>query len=396
VRFVTLCVVTLLAACSAENAALPAASSDLTNTSCARASAAHTAPIAQLATDTSDAAIRAAGGTPFEDGDHVVFAARGPGPWAVAGTFNQWQPTVRLNQVSADLWLGDAWVPRGQSFEYKLVNGSRWIEDPLARNVAWDGIDRGFGVHGEMNAIGHPAALSATKGRTIALGRVHEREVWVHYPAAYDTESCTKLPSILIHDGMESLTRGGFAEAADALYAQRPELAAVLVFVGLPSQEVRMAQYTVYSPGSEGAQYTDFLARELWPAVQQEARVCSAPAARGIAGASLGGLISTYAGFEHPESWGWVGSQSGSFFWADDAMISRVQALPREPLRVYLDSGCPDDNCAPTDRLASVLAAKGYDHVRVREDGGQHDWSYWHDRLAGMLTHFREGQTSCD
>ncbi|MCW5810606.1 MAG: hydrolase [Labilithrix sp.] len=391
----TLCVVGLLAACSAEDAALPASSSDLTEPSCARPGV-HTAPAALAASFPSDAEIRAAGGTPFEDGDRVVFAARGPGPWAVAGSFNGWQPSLALRNVSGDLWLGEASIPRTQSFEYKLVRGGRWLEDPLARNVVWDGIDRGFGARGEMNAVGHPSAIPTWRGRTVALGRVEGHEVWVHYPARYDAESCVKLPSVIIHDGMESLTRGAFAEAADRLYAARPELSAVLVFVGLPSQEVRMAEYTVYSPGSEGDRYVGFLAQELWPRVRAEARVCTAPAARGIAGASLGGLVSTYAGFEHPESWGWVGSQSGSYFWADDAMIRRARELPARPLRVYLDSGCPDDNCAPTDRLASVLRDKGYDFVRVREDGGRHDWAFWRDRLAGMLTHFRDGQTTCD
>jgi hypothetical protein len=43
-----------------------------------------------------------------------------------------------------------------------------------------------------------------------------------------------------------------------------------------------------------------------------------------------------------------------------------------------------------------VLSAKGYDYVRIRENGGQHDWSYWRGRLRGMLTHFRDGQSACD
>jgi hypothetical protein len=66
------------------------------------------------------------------------------------------------------------------------------------------------------------------RGRTVALGDVHAtklgdaREVWVHYPAAYDGASCEKLPSVVFHDGLESLTRGGFAKQADELYAARP------------------------------------------------------------------------------------------------------------------------------------------------------------------------------
>jgi enterochelin esterase family protein len=236
----------------------------------------------------------------------------------------------------------------------------------------------------------------------IALGKVHaqklgdDRDVWVHYPAAYDDASCKKLPSIVIHDGLESLTRGGFAKEADKLYAARPELAAVLVFVGLPTQEVRMAQYTIVSSGAKGSDYIDFLIGDLWPLVTKQSRLCGKPAARGISGASLGGLISTYGAFEHPEQWGWIGAQSASYFWAENAMITRAASDPKKPLRIYLDSGCPDDNCSVTDELATVLQQKGYDFVRIKQDGAAHEWSFWRDRLGGMLTHFRDGQIACD
>ncbi|MBX3217371.1 MAG: hydrolase [Labilithrix sp.] len=355
--------------------------------------------------------VAANGGTPLEDpaSGRVVFLARGAPPagtaWRASGSFSDWSPTggVALAAIAGtDLWAGEATIERGASFEYKLVRGATFVEDPLAANVVWDGIDRGFGVRGELNAVGHPGDAPATRGRTIALGKVHAqklddaRDVWIHFPAAYDARTCAKLPSIVLHDGLEALTRGGFAEAADALYAARPELAAVLVFVGLPSQEVRMAQYTIVSEGARGADYVDFLVDDLWPLVAKRARVCGKAAARGIAGASLGGLISTFAGFERPERFGWIGAQSASYFWADKAMIVRAESDPKKALRVYLDSGCPDDNCVVTDEMASVLANKGYDHVRIKQQGAAHEWSFWRDRLAGMLTHFRDGQTTCD
>lgn len=401
VRFVTLCVVTVLAACSAADPT-PSATSELSTSSCERAAVVHTAPAALAdGTPLNINDVVAQGGTPLESGDRVVFVAQGPGSWRASGGFSGWDPNggVELHPIAGtDLFIGSAIIPRGRSYEYKLVHDGRWVEDPLARNVRWDGIDRGFGVRGEMNAIVHPADLPRDAGRTVSFGKLEGRSVWVHYPATYDSASCAKLPSIVIHDGMESLTRGGFAEEADALYAERPDLSAILVFVDVTRPEERMAEYTVYSAGSRGDRYVSYLANTLWPAVN--ARACAAPAARGIAGASLGGLISTYAGLERPDTWGWIGSQSGSFFWADDAMIARASALPHEPVRVYLDSGCnadpESDNCGPTDQLASVLSSKGYDFVRIREDGGQHDWSYWRGRLRGMLTHFRADQPACD
>lgn len=373
--------------------------------------AALTGPARAARVDALLADVAANGGTPLEDAasGRVVFLARGAPhagtTWRASGSFSGWSAAggVALAPVAGtDLWAGETTIERGASFAYKLVRGGAFVEDPLAGHVVWDGVDRGFGARGELNAVGHPGDTPASRGRTVALGKVHaqklgdDRDVWIHYPAAYDAEACARLPSVVLHDGLESLTRGGFAEAADALYAARPDLAAVLVFVGLPSQEVRMAQYTVVSEGARGADYVDFLVDDLWPLVTKRARVCAKPAARGVAGASLGGLISTFAAFERPDRFGWIGAQSASFFWADKAMIARAASDPNKPLRVYLDSGCPDDNCAVTDEMASVLAAKGYDHVRVKQDGAAHEWSFWRDRLAGMLSHFRDGQTACD
>ena len=115
-----------------------------------------------------------------------------------------------------------------------------------------------------------------------------------------------------------------------------------------------------------------------------------------VAKNALGGLISTFAAFEKPASWGWVGAQSSSYFWNGNAMITRVQQSPKIPVRFYLDSGCPDDNCDVTDQMDTVMTQKGYDHVRIKELNAEHDWSFWRGRLGGLLTHFRENQTVCD
>lgn len=348
--------------------------------------------------------VRAAGGTPLEDpeGDRVVFLARSAAPVKVVGSFVGWSPesAPSMTQVpGTDLWVLDTTIARGAAHEYKLFSNGAFLEDALATNVAWDGLDRGG--PGELNAIVHARDLPSNEGRLVALGKVHatqlanDRAVWVYTPPRYDDGSCAKLPYVVIHDGNESLTRGGFAREADALYAKRPDLSAVLVFVGLPSQDVRMSEYS-FGGTSKGDQYVHFLAEDLRPKLEEAYRVCTKPAARGIAGASLGGLISAYGAFERPDVWGWVGAQSGSFFWEGNAMIARVQNEPVRAIRFYLDSGEPADNHAVTNELAAALAARGYDHVRITEPGGQHEWSFWRGRFAGMLTHFREGQTACE
>jgi iron(III)-enterobactin esterase len=356
--------------------------------------------------------VRAKGGGPLEDpaSDRVVFLVDGAppaGPWSVLGGFVAWDKarTLSMTKVAGtDLWIADARIPRGTAHAYKLLSGTTdtgFREDLVARNVVWDGIDHK--TVGEMNAIVHADAVPKDKPRMVAFRGVpsaamgNARDVFVWLPSAYDGPSCKKLPVVVFHDGNESLTRGDFVGPAETLYKAKPELSSILAFVALPNQNVRMDEYTFATAGSKGPLYAKLVADELLPQLGKDFRVCANPKARGVSGASLGGLISTFIAFEKPTAFGWVGAQSSSYFWADNAMITRASQDAKIPVRFYLDSGCPDDNCVVTDRMETTLKAKTYDVVRIKEQNAEHDWAFWNRRMTGMLTHFREGQTAiCD
>lgn len=355
--------------------------------------------------------VAAKGGGPLEDpaSDRVVFLVSGEPPagtWSVVGSFVGWDKAraqAMTRVVGTDLFVLDLRIPRGTAHTYKLLSGTSdtgFREDLTARNVVWDGINKQ--TVGEMNGIVHADAIPKDKPRMVAFRAVpsptmgNARDVFVWLPPAYDGATCKKLPIVVFHDGNESLTRGDFVSPAEALYRQKPELSSILAFVALPNQNVRMSEYTFATGGARGAEYAKTITDELLPRLAKDFRVCGSPKARGVSGASLGGLISTYIAFEKPGVFGWVGAQSASYFWADNAMITRAGQDPKTPARFYLDSGCPDDNCVVTDQMETTLKSKGYDVTRVKEANAPHDWLYWNGRMAGMLTHFRQGETTCD
>ncbi len=390
---------------------------------CTRAAQAKTAPaslydalVKDLITATDKKAlvdtfltnVQAQGGTPLEGkGDRLVFLVRGAGPlgpWSIAGSFTGWKSNPQPMGLlpGTDLYVLDTNVARGTAHQYKLLSGTTdagFLEDPLAKNVAWDGIDHqdvGF-----FNAVAHAADLDPSKGR-LERSRAHasklndDRDVFTYLPPAYDDGSCKKLPHLVFHDGNESLTRASFVTPIDATYASTPSASAVIVFVALPNQNVRMDQYTFGTSGAKGDDYGDFLLNDLEPTLAKTYRLCPKAAATGLAGASLGGLISSYLAFQHPEHWGYVGSQSGSYFWSSNALITRASADPKVAVRFYLDHGCPNDNCVENRSLNDALVAKGYDVKHVEEANAQHDWAFWQKRLPQLLVRFREGQTSCE
>jgi enterochelin esterase family protein len=337
------------------------------------------------------------GGAPLEDpnSDRVIFLARGAppsGPWSVAGSFTNWKTNAKpmVAVGGTDLWILDTTLPRKDgAATYKLLSGtsdSGFREDLLAMNVVWDGIDHQ--TVGEFNAIVH-ANEPSTKGRLVRWRNVPSpsgaRDVFTWLPARYDDGSCAKLPVMIVHDGNESLTRGDFASVADAQPSNEQN---VLVFVALPSQDIRIDEYTFNMQTAKAGPYVGFLASDLLPRVRTAFHVCSAQAATGISGASLGGLVSAWAAFEKPQTFGFVGSQSGSFFWDNESLVTRAAQTQKLSVSFHLDHGCPNDNCDSNRDMNGALVGKGYDVVHVEDPGAQHDWSFWKNRLPGLLHDF--------
>lgn len=118
-----------------------------------------------------------------------------------------------------------------------------------------------------------------------------------------------------------------------------------------------------------------------------------------MAGSSFGGLAATCAALRHPEVFGKVLSQSGSYWWhpSDDPehewVARRIVDEPPAGVRFYMDIGLlesgPTRGGGPsmlvTNRhLRDVLRAKGLD-VTYRELSGGHDYIVWRGTLADGL-----------
>lgn len=168
------------------------------------------------------------------------------------------------------------------------------------------------------------------------------------------------------------------------------------IFIANPSNETRGREL----PPSED--FARFLATELMP--WAKAQGLHAPAARTVvAGASYGGLAAAWAGFTHPELFGNVYSQSGSFWWAPgwekadpytrpaEWLTRRFAASPRLPLRLHLEAGLFElgrdgqPGIRDTTRhLRDVLHAKGYP-VSHREYAAAHGHEHWRVSFADGL-----------
>ena len=207
-------------------------------------------------------------------------------------------------------------------------------------------------------------------------------------PATSPEES---LPLLVVHDGPETDEYGSLTRFLAHLVATervRPFRAALLAPID------RNDHY------SASAAYARTLAWDVLPALP-------APRRRrhriGV-GASLGALAMLHAHRRHPELFGALFLQSGSFFRA--ATDRQERGFPRfdrisrfvgtvlreagaDPIPVAMTCGTAEENLANNRSVAGALAAQGYD-VRFAEVPDAHTWAGWRDAwdpwLADLLT----------
>ena len=215
------------------------------------------------------------------------------------------------------------------------------------------------------------------------LGRKHL--VRVYLPPGYDENTLRRYPVLYMQDGKnlffpEDAFLGrewGVDEALHLLDKMNAVDRAVVV--GVYSGD-RMQEYT--KPGYEA--YARSLVEEVKPAVDARIRVLTSPRETGVIGSSLGGVVSFYTAFQHPEVFGYAACMSSTFSHRDD-LVERVLEEPKRPARFYLDSGWPGDNYEVTLAMAIALGRRGY---KLREDFlhlvfplEEHDERAWGRRL---------------
>lgn len=192
-----------------------------------------------------------------------------------------------------------------------------------------------------------------------------------------------KLPLLVVHDGPETDEYGSLTRLLDHLVAAgriRPFRAALLAPID------RNEHY------SASAAYARTLAWDVLPALP------SPPRRRfriGV-GVSLGALALLHAHRRHPEAFGALFLQSGSFFRPEtdrqERSFPRFDRISRfvgrllrgtdveepDPIPVTLTCGLGEENLANNRAVAAALTAQGYE-VRMAEVRDAHTWAGWRD-----------------
>ena len=210
------------------------------------------------------------------------------------------------------------------------------------------------------------------------LQREHRARVYV--PPGYLENTLAHYPVAFMQDGQNLF----FPEEAfmgrdwgvDDTFWQLRSMGAVedMIFVGLYSAgDRRMEEYT--RPGYE--RYGRSLVEEIVPTVEQTLRTRRSRRDRVVWGSSLGGVVSFYCAWQHPETFGAAICMSSTFSHQDDLMERVLTEEPRD-VAFYLDSGWPGDNYETTVGMAMALLSRG--------------WVFGHNLLHLAYPHAKHGE----
>jgi enterochelin esterase-like enzyme len=227
----------------------------------------------------------------------------------------------------------------------------------------------------------------------------NERNVSVYTPPGYRADG-TPYALLVVFDEGAYLNAVPTPVILDNLIAASKIPPTVAVLIANPSQETRSKELP------PNPTFADFLAQELIPWVRAHYTVTTDPRQTVVAGSSFGGIAATYAGLRHPEIFGNILCQSGSFWWAPDHtfgpdadattetgwLAKEYIKSPKLPLRFWMDAGVfeVDTNgnggaiLEPSRHMRDVLLAKGYE-VHYRQFASGHDYLNWRGTLADGL-----------
>jgi predicted alpha/beta superfamily hydrolase len=231
-----------------------------------------------------------------------------------------------------------------------------------------------------------------------------DRAVSVYLPPQYLEQEERRFPVLYLQDG-QNLFDGrtsyiaGKTWNANTTADRLAEAGAIepVILVGIANTGLRrMAEYTPTRDfkmgGGEGRSYGRLLIEELKPVIDRTYRTLPNAENTAVGGSSLGGLISLYLGFAHPEVFGKIAVMSPSLWWDHRSIFNAITQQATKPkLRIWLDMGTGEGarHLRDADMLERFLLNRGWksgvDLAYVKIAGAVHDENAWSDRFGDVL-----------
>lgn len=355
------------------------------------------------------------------DGETVYLCGDDPllGNWDGAG--------FELQPQSGNVHEGELDFVRGAQVQFKATRGS-W--QTVEKNEFGGEIDNRFVIADSDKDVpvviaGWASGQAETVEPTLTGDirrheRFHsailnnERTLLVYLPPGYEDDDSLRYPVLYMHDGQNifdaSTSFAGVEWGVDEAAQRLIEAGTIepIIIVGIYNNAARMTEYTPRPEGEQGDAYARFVVEEVKPFIDKTYRTDPSPEKTGVAGSSLGGLISLYMVGAHTDTFGRCGGVSPSLWWSDRWLIRRWRAAPPKwpgGVRVWIDMGTlegrsgagdgegPGVSSAVSDarelavwlEQAGLKRGVGYEYLEI--EGGRHNEAAWAGRIDRILTY---------
>lgn len=222
-----------------------------------------------------------------------------------------------------------------------------------------------------------------------------KRRIWVYLPGDYAI-SDIRYPVLYMQDGQNLFdVKTSFSgEWGIDEYLDSVDFAGIVIGID-NGGETRIHEYNpndteAYGKGG-GRQYLQYLVTLLKPYVDANFRTLPDAEYTAIAGSSMGGLISFYAGLYYPDIFGAIGVFSPSFWLVPDLEEQIRKSKPRghQKQRYYFYGGGKEgeDLVVRLEKVNALMKKKFRCKTELRlMEKGTHSESYWRKMFPAFYT----------
>jgi len=353
-------------------------------------------------------------------------------PIYITGNFNRWNPAGNsmVLQKQADGTLGISVLLQdvpSDRLEFKFTRGD-WNSSECTAEGRLVGprlatLDRDTTIMCQIAGWRDDFPASTASPNVHLLDSAYyipqldrHRKIWIYLPEGYET-SGKRYPVLYMQDGQhlfdEATSQGRIGPiewGVDEVIDTAKDKCIVVAINHQTDYRDRLPEYYFRPndehPEVEGPQYLAFIAETLKPYIDTHYRTLPDKAHTGLAGSSMGGLITLYGGLHYPEVFGSLGVFSPSI-WLDHGNIeNELTTLTNRTnihtQRYYFYAGKSENRLKPdssfvhmhddVQRAIGLLkkASNPEIELSIREDG-RHGALYWREAFPAFYSWFMAG-----
>ncbi len=243
--------------------------------------------------------------------------------------------------------------------------------------------------------------MNTTQQTTVNVSLIHDafylpqlqrtRRIWMYTPEGFE-ESDKRYPVIYMHDGQNLFDEATAFDKEWEIDETLQSLGAQCIVIGIESSEHRMTEYNCYDNEEhgrgEGKAYLNDIVHKLKPYIDQHYKTLPGRENTYMAGSSMGGLISLFAGLHHPGVFSKLGIFSPAL-WIVPNVLEEIQSGANSntsyPQQWFFYGGENEGGNMVQYVLDTVELLKQYPHYTIHstiDAEGEHCEACWRDKFS--------------